>query len=200
MAPKVQTGLILILRPDDPPAELGALLRGGRVAALRLASAGFGAEALSAAAKALKAAAGEVPVLIDDHYRLAAALGLDGVHLSDGTRSLREARRHLGPEANIGAFCGASRHAGMTAAEMTADYVSFGPLSADPLLGGGEVAGAELFEWWAEMIEVPVVAEGGLTPESAATLAGIADFLALGREAEATPAGLRPWLRALGRG
>jgi thiamine-phosphate pyrophosphorylase len=39
------------------------------------------------------------------------------------------------------------------------------------------------------MIEVPVVAEGGLTPALARALAGTADFLALGDELWSAPEG-----------
>ena len=39
------------------------------------------------------------------------------------------------------------------------------------------------------MIEVPVVAEGGLTPELAGDLAGAVDFLALGDEIWTAPGG-----------
>ena len=69
----------------------------------------------------------------------------------------------------------------MTAAEIGADYVSFGPVG-DTGLGDGSLAPRELFEWWSEMIEVPVVAEGGLDTALAADLAPVADFLALGQE------------------
>ena len=39
------------------------------------------------------------------------------------------------------------------------------------------------------MIEVPVVAEGGITPEVAAALAGAVDFVALGDELWSAPDG-----------
>ena len=47
------------------------------------------------------------------------------------------------------------------------------------------------------MIEVPVVAEGGLTPELAAALAGSADFIALGAEIWTAPAGEMAALAAI---
>ena len=51
------------------------------------------------------------------------------------------------------------------------------------------MAGLELFQWWSEMIEVPVVAEGALTPELVAELAPVTDFFAIGEEiwSEADP-------------
>ena len=47
------------------------------------------------------------------------------------------------------------------------------------------------------MIEVPVVAEGGLTPELAGTLAAAADFLALGDELWTAPTGATAALAAI---
>ena len=115
-------------------------------------------------------------------------VGLDGVHLSDGARQVRAVRKALGKDAIVGAHAHASRHEGMTAGEIGADYVSFGPVGATGL-GDGTVAPLELFAWWSEMIELPVVAEGGLTPELAAELAPVADFLALGPEIWSAPEG-----------
>ena len=123
----------------------------------------------------------DVAVVIDDHVRLAQRHGLDGVHLTDGTRGIREARKELGADAIVGAFCGASRHDGMNAGEAGADYVSFGPVG-DTALGRGEPAPLELFQWWSEMIEVPVVAEGAITRELIQSLSPITDFIAIGPE------------------
>lgn len=123
----------------------------------------------------------DVAVVIEDHIELARRHGLDGVHLTDGARTVRYARKELGADAIVGAFCGASRHDGMNAAEAGADYVSFGPCGASAL-GHGGIAEPDLFQWWSEMIEVPVVAEGALSPALIGQLAPVADFIALGPE------------------
>ncbi|WP_265499908.1 thiamine phosphate synthase [Paracoccus beibuensis] len=123
----------------------------------------------------------DVAVVIDDHVKLAQRHGLDGVHLSDGARSVRYARKELGDDAIVGAFCGPSRHEGMTAAEHGADYVAFGPVS-DSALYKREPVELELFQWWSEMIEVPVVAEGAITRDLIAQLSPVTDFIALGAE------------------
>ena len=107
--------------------------------------------------------------------------GLDGVHLPDSSRQVRDVRKLLGPDAVVGTYCGASRHAGMTAGEIGADYISFGPV-AETALGSGKVAPFDLFEWWSETVEVPVVAEGNVTLEAATTLAPVVDFFGLGDE------------------
>lgn len=119
----------------------------------------------------------DVALVLTDHFRLVRKYGLDGVHLANPRLSVREARKALGEEAIVGAHAGCSRHQGMTLAEAGADYVSLGPV-AESALGGGEVADFDLFEWWAEMITTPSVAEGGMTLALAEALAPRADFIA----------------------
>jgi thiamine-phosphate pyrophosphorylase len=198
--------LYLILPPvlelDTFPDRLAALLDRAEVACLRLALATRDEDALGRAADTVReiAHARDVAVVIEAHVRLAERHGLDGVHLPDGARSIREARKVLGPDAIVGAFCGASRHDGITAGEMGADYVAFGPVGATAL-GPGTTAPHELFEWWSEMIEVPVVAEGALTPDLARTLAPVTDFIGVGAEiwgADDPGAALSTLIRALG--
>ncbi|MCG6111351.1 MAG: thiamine phosphate synthase [Paracoccus sp.] len=123
----------------------------------------------------------DVAVVIDDHVKLALRHGLDGVHLTDGAKAVRYARKELGDDAIVGAFCATSRHEGMNAAEAGADYVAFGPV-ADSALYRGEPVELELFQWWSEMIEVPVVAEGAITRELITQLSPMTDFIALGPE------------------
>ena len=108
-------------------------------------------------------------------------LGLDGVHFSDGSRHVRKTRKDLGDDASVGTFCGASRHDGMSAGEQGADYVSLGPISGANL-GDGTLAEFDTFQWWSEMIEVPIIAEGGLTPELITKLTPVSDFFAIGDE------------------
>jgi thiamine-phosphate pyrophosphorylase len=194
MAEAQTTGLYLItparLSLADFPDRLAVALDTVPVACVRLALAGSSEDDLIRAADALRAVchARDVPLVLADHFRLVTRLGLDGVHLSDGARQIRAVRKDLGADAIIGAHARASRHDGITAAEAGADYAAFGPLTPSSL-GDGTLAPLELFAWWSEMIEVPVVAEGGLTPDLAADLAGIADFIALGDEIWTAPDG-----------
>ncbi|SFR17456.1 thiamine phosphate synthase [Poseidonocella sedimentorum] len=162
---------------------LGRVLDGADVACLRLALATQDEDTLGRAADACReiAHARDVAIVIDSHVLLAERHGLDGVHLIDGARSVRAARKALGDDAIVGAFCGTSRHDGISAGEAGADYVSFGPVGTRAL-GDGSHAEAELFEWWSEMIEVPVVAEGGLDPAAVAALTPLTDFFGIGEE------------------
>mgnify|MGYP005840545699 CR=1 FL=1 len=163
--------------------DLARVVDAHPVACIRLTLATADEDRLSRAADACREVAHvrDIALVIDRHVMLAARLGLDGVHLPDGARGVRHARKALGPDAIIGAFCGASKHDGLNAGEAGADYVAFGPVGATAL-GDGTTAPRELFEWWSEMIEVPVVAEGGAGPEVVASLAPVTDFLAVGEE------------------
>ena len=163
--------------------RFSAVLDGAEIACVRLALATQDADRVSRAADALREAchARDVPIVVETHVGLAERLGLDGVHLMDGSRSVRSARKTLGADAIVGTYCHASRHDGMNAGESGADYVSFGPIGASAL-GSGETAARDLFAWWSEMIEVPVVAEGVLSPDLVESLAPVVDFFAVGEE------------------
>lgn len=167
----------------DFPDRLARVLDGAEVACLRLALASFDEAELGRAADAIRAVAHarDVALVIDRHFLLAARHGLDGVHLLDGPRNVRKARAELGDDAIVGAFCGSSRHDGLSAGEAGADYVSFGPVGPSPL-GDGTQAEDDLFAWWSEVIEVPVVAEGALSVDRVRALAPITDFFAVGEE------------------
>jgi thiamine-phosphate pyrophosphorylase len=163
---------------DTFPDRLAAVLDGTEIACLRLALASRDEDRLARAADTLRAIA---HARDESHVALAARHGLDGVHLTDGARTVRHARKELGADAIVGAFCRTSRHEGMNAGEAGADYVAFGPIGPTPL-GDGAVVEFELFEFWSEAIEVPVVAEGALTEALVARFGPVTDFFALGEE------------------
>lgn len=168
---------------DIFPQTLSRVLAAQEVACIRLALASRDEDAVMRAADAVRLVAHEhdVALVIEDHIQLVERQGLDGVHLSDGARSVRAARKALGPDAIVGSFCGASKHDGMGAGEAGADYVVFGPVG-ETGLGHGTRAERDLFAWWSEMIEVPVVAEGALTEELVRDLAPVTDFFGIGEE------------------
>ena len=165
------------------PAQLAAVLDAHPVACVRMALSTRDEDRLSRAGDALREVthARDVALVISDHLLMVEKLGLDGVHLSDAARTVRHARKELGEDAIVGSFCGTSRHEGMAAGEAGADYVSFGPTQASTL-GDGSFAEAELFQWWSEVIEVPVVAEGALDINMIRDLAPRTDFFGIGTE------------------
>ncbi|MEL6957713.1 MAG: thiamine phosphate synthase [Pseudomonadota bacterium] len=165
------------------PDQLAACLDTVDVACVRLSLATRDEDKIARAADALRQVTHErdIALVMDTHMLLVERLGLDGVHLTDAARSVKKVRKDLGEDAIVGAFCHNSRHDGMTAGELGADYVAFGPVGESPL-GDGRQAELELFEWWSMMIEVPVVAEGVLDEALIRKIAPHTDFFGLGDE------------------
>jgi thiamine-phosphate pyrophosphorylase len=187
MSDKEQPQIYLITPPEIELSGFGTTLSGildkHEIACVRLSLSSTDQDVLSRSADALRDVchARDVALVMDTHYRLVEQLGLDGVHLPDSHRTVRDARKVLGSDAIVGCYCGTSRHAGMTAGEVGADYIAFGPVGTTAL-GDGKVAELDLFEWWTDMIELPVVAEGNISLSDAERLAHAVDFLALGTE------------------
>lgn len=184
------------------PDILARVLDGVEIACLRLSLASRDQDLIARAADACRmvAHARDVAIVIDTHVLLVERLGLDGVHLPDGARAVRSVRKDLGPDAIVGAYCGNTRHDGISAGEAGADYVAFGPVGATAL-GDGRQAEHGLFEWWSEMIEVPVIAEGALTADLVARLGPVTDFFGVGEEiwgAEQPLSALKALLAPLG--
>lgn len=169
------------------PQRLATVLDSTPVACVRLALASKDEDRVARAADALRLVthARDVALVIEKHVLLVERLGLDGVHLTDGARSVRKVRKDLGEDAIIGAFCGTTRHEGISAAEAGADYAAFGPIGETPL-GDGSRAEFDLFEWWSEMIEMPIVAEGALTTALVEKFGPVTDFFGIGDEIWAT--------------
>ncbi|MGB7318905.1 MAG: thiamine phosphate synthase [Planktotalea sp.] len=195
MAEIEQPQLYLITPPeldlDVFPALLAQALDSTEIACVRLALATQDEDRICRAADALLEVtlARDVALVVSEHILLVEKLGLDGVHLGDGSRRVAKTRKMLGDDAIIGAHCGTSRHDGMSAGEAGADYVSFGPIG-EAALGDGSRASHDLFQWWSEVIEVPVVAEGALDTSALNAFAPITDFFALGEEIWGTQAPL----------
>lgn len=165
------------------PDRLAAVLDSTEIACVRLALAGKDEDMIQRAADAcrLVSHARDVAIVIENHMLMVQRLGLDGVHLTDGARQVRYVRKELGGDAIVGAFCGVTRHDGMNAGEAGADYVAFGPVGTTPL-GTGEQVEFDLFEWWSQVIEVPVIAEGALTRDLVAKFGPVTDFFGIGEE------------------
>jgi thiamine-phosphate pyrophosphorylase len=184
------------------PSQLAKLLDSAEIACIRLALSARDEDLIARSGDALReiAHARDVALVVENHVLLVDRLGLDGVHLTGSRNNLRKLRTELGADAIIGSYCGTTRHDGLTAAEAGADYVAVGPMNAGTL-GDGSAAEFELFEWWSEMIEVPVVAEGGLTPDLVAQFGPVTDFFGIGAEiwsSDDPSAALRTLLAPLG--
>ena len=176
---------------SDYPAEtcaagfadtLKAALEAGDVACLQLRLKDVSDDDIRRATEILMpiAQARDVAFLMNDRPDLAAELGCDGVHIGQEDSTYAEARKAVGPDRIVGVTCHDSRHLAMSAAEAGADYVAFGAFFPTTTKEPKAQADIELLAWWAEIMEVPCVAIGGITVENApALVAAGADFLAV---------------------
>lgn len=164
------------------PERLARALDSAPVAAFQFRVKGLDDHAAARFAEPLLeiCAARDVTFIVNDSISLAKRLGADGVHLGQSDGSVAEAREALGREAQIGVTCHASRHLGIDAGEAGADYVAFGAFFPSTTKSTEHQAELELLEWWQQIMEVPCVAIGGITPGNCPPLikAG-ADFLAV---------------------
>ena len=111
-----------------------------------------------------------VPLIVNDDLRLADLCDADGVHLGRDDSSLREARIILGRGKIVGASCYQSLELALAAQAAGADYVAFGSFFASPTKPVAGRAGLDLLREAAQLIHVPLVAIGGITPANAPQL------------------------------
>lgn len=183
----------------DFPARLEEALSAGPVAAFQFRVKGIDQHEAARLAEPLQAicAAHEVAFIVNDDVALAKRLKADGVHLGQGDGDPKEARRLLGPEAQIGVTCHDSRHLAMEAGEAGADYVAFGAFFPTTTKMVEHHPQPEILTWWQGLFELPCVAIGGVTAKNAKILVDAgADFLAVSGGVWAHPEGPAAAVRA----
>lgn len=179
--------LYLITPPalPDPTAfarTLAGALDAGDVAALQIRLKDVDDDTVRRTVDALRPVAQDrdVAVILNDRPDLAAETGCDGVHVGQEDAPYAEARKIMGADAIVGVTCHDSRHLAMEAAEAGADYVAFGAFFATATKDAKTRAEVDLLTWWQEVMTVPCVAIGGITPDNAGPLvAAGADFIAV---------------------
>lgn len=120
-----------------------------------------------------------VPLIVNDDWRLAAAIGAEGAHLGESDGELGPARAAMGDGALIGASCYADIERARRAVDTGASYVAFGAFFPSPTKPHARRAPPGLLSA-ARSLGVPRVAIGGLTPDNAGPLvAAGADLLAV---------------------
>lgn len=161
---------------------LKAALDAGDVAALQIRLKDVSDDEVRRAADALIpiAQVHRATVIMNDRPDLAVATGCDGVHIGREDGDYRTAREIVGAHAVVGVTCHNSGDLAMEAAERGADYVGFGAFFPTGTKTPKTTADVEVLKWWADIMIIPCVAIGGITPDNCAPLvrAG-ADFLAV---------------------
>ena len=179
--------LYLVTPPRLDPVtfrdQLAAALDAGAVGAVQLRLKDVDDDAWARAIAVLRPVtqSRDVAFLLNDRPDLARASGCDGAHVGQEDMPVREARRILGPDLMLGVSCHGSRELAMNGGEDGADYVAFGAFFPTATKADAPVeAEPEILAWWSDIMELPSVAIGGITPANCAPLvqAG-ADFLAV---------------------
>lgn len=111
-----------------------------------------------------------VPLIVNDHLRLAALTDADGVHLGKEDGSIEGARIILGPKKIIGVSCYDNLERALEAEKAGADYVAFGCFFPSLTKPHAQPAPLSLLDEALRKLKIPVVAIGGITLENAPQL------------------------------
>ncbi|MCK4417030.1 MAG: thiamine phosphate synthase [Candidatus Latescibacteria bacterium] len=114
----------------------------------------------------------DVPLIINDNLRVAEAVGADGVHLGQTDTPLAQARQTLGTRKIIGISVSNLEQA-IQAYQEGADYLGVGPVYLNKTVtavkpDATQAIGLDLISQVKKVVEIPVVAIGGINRENAA--------------------------------
>jgi thiamine-phosphate pyrophosphorylase len=158
--------LYLVLDPDLCGGEQGmvdtavAAVAGG-VTMVQLRAPKWKKRQWVAAAQALKAALGPVPLIINDHIDVALLVDAAGVHVGQQDISAEMARRLIGPDKILG--LSVSNSAQLAAVPEGVDYIGVGPVFATGTkLDASPVIGLDEFARLMQGKTLPAVAIGGI--------------------------------------
>ncbi len=170
------------LDPNQFKSTLIKALDAGPIAAVQLRLKNVSDKQICQAIEILKPVVQErnIAFILNDRPDLAKDYECDGVHIGIEDMPIKEARNIIGNQLQLGVSCYDSKDMAMEAGEKGADYIAYGAFFPSPTKYTDMLAPIELLKWWSELIKLPVVAIGGITPYNCAPLvkAG-ADFLAV---------------------
>ena len=150
------------VKPDRVEFMTAALIEGG-VDILQLRAKGYAGEEVMAMGRAIHAitrSAG-VPLVINDHPRVAAEIGSEGVHVGQDDDAVAKARAIVGSQC----FVGKSTHSlaqAVAAQDEGADYIGFGPLYATGTKPDYVPIGLEDITEVHRQVQVPIFCIGGV--------------------------------------
>lgn len=127
----------------------------------------------------------QVPLIINDDWRLAMAIGADGVHLGKDDDDPAHVRQHLGADVLIGVSCYSDLDRAARLLDLGVDYVAFGAMFASGTKPQAPGASLEVIKQARALVQeraptAAVVAIGGITVDNApSVLAAGADTLAV---------------------
>jgi thiamine-phosphate pyrophosphorylase len=173
---RLKPGLYAITDPDlisasDLHAQVAAALRGGAVMIQyrnKRASRDEACRQASSLADLCKRF--RAPLIVNDDAELAHAVGADGVHIGTTDGRYADARALVGPRALVGVSCYNSLDRAVAAQAAGADYVAFGRFFPSRTKPDALQASPTLLRDARQVLNIPIVAIGGITPENASIL------------------------------
>lgn len=130
-----------------------------------------------------------IPLIINDDIKLAKHIGADGVHIGKDDGQISYAREILGLQAIIGVSCYDSVEQAVLAKNLAADYVAFGRFFSSSSKPQAAIAHISSLQQAKTIINIPIVAIGGILPDNGAELldAGAALLAVIGGVFNTTP-------------
>lgn len=111
-----------------------------------------------------------VVFIVNDNVELAINVNADGVHLGQKDMHISEARDKLGADKIIGVTCNNQLEFAQVAQQQGADYVAFGRFFNSSTKPTAPQAELSLLSDASKMINIPIVAIGGITHDLAPLL------------------------------
>ncbi|NVM76094.1 thiamine-phosphate pyrophosphorylase [Duganella sp. SG902] len=111
-----------------------------------------------------------VPFIINDHVELCEELDADGVHLGGTDAEVAQVRARLGRRKIIGASCYGELSRALMAQDAGASYVAFGGFYPSRVKQYEVSTPPDILDRARDVIRVPTVVIGGMTPHNAAPL------------------------------
>ncbi len=109
----------------------------------------------------------EIPLVINDHVRLAAEINADGVHLGQNDTAISFAKKQLGQTKIIGISCYNILDLAIRAEQEGASYVAFGSFFPSLTKPDAVSVTVNLIEQAKESVSIPIVAIGGIRLDNA---------------------------------
>jgi thiamine-phosphate pyrophosphorylase len=108
-----------------------------------------------------------VPLIINDHARVAAILGADGVHVGQDDAPMDDVRAIVGPSMLVGRSTHSLAQATAAAADPRTDLIGFGPLFSTPTKPAYTPIGtAAISEVHSRHPDLPIFCIGGIKKEN----------------------------------
>jgi thiamine-phosphate pyrophosphorylase len=111
-----------------------------------------------------------VPFIVNDFVELCEQLDADGVHLGGTDAEVAAIRTRLGQQKIIGASCYGDMPRALHAQDAGASYVAFGGFYPSRVKQYAVTTQPAILDQARELIRVPTVVIGGMTPQNAAPL------------------------------